>query len=68
MKLLFGLVAAQIGLTLVCFGMMARVSVCQKNMEDAFLHGGSVLLFVAAFIVLFPSTIAELIRRIGRNK
>ena len=63
MKLYFGLMTANIGLTLCCFGLMARVNLCQKNLEDAFFIGGCILL-IPGVVVLFPLTVAELRRRI----
>jgi hypothetical protein len=43
------------GLTLICFGLMARVNQCQKNMETAFFGTGVVLLIVAAIFFLIAS-------------
>ncbi len=43
------------GLTLMCFGLMARVNQCQKNMETAFFQAGAVLLIVAAIFFLIAS-------------
>jgi hypothetical protein len=43
------------GLTLICFGLMARVNQCQKNMETACFDTGAVLLIVAAIFFLIAS-------------
>ena len=63
MKWYYGLILVNAGLICVCFGLMARENLCQKNMEDAFFLGGVVLL-VAGVVILFQLTISEIQRRI----
>jgi hypothetical protein len=50
-----------ISLTLMCIGLMARASECQKNMEDTFFMVGHLIMIVSAIklIIAAMSSIVE---------
>lgn len=65
MRWLCALLLLNLGLVLVCFGLMAQQNQCAKNLEDAFLKTGAVVLVVAAAVVVMLEalSVTSLLRR-----